>query len=64
MVGWPDSNTGSSTPRVEASGEQSEVRCLLEDREGNLWMGGSHGLMRLRDDVFRVYGKEEGPAER
>ncbi len=51
---------GQFHTRVEASGEQSEVRCLLEDRERNLWMGGSPGLMRLRDDVFRVYGKEEG----
>ncbi len=32
---------GQFHTRVEASGEQSEVRCLLEDRERNLWMGGS-----------------------
>lgn len=28
------------------------VRCILEDREGNLWVGTSHGLDRIRDTPF------------
>ena len=36
------------------------VRCVFEDREGNLWVGANSGLNRLRDDVFTVYGKSEG----
>jgi hypothetical protein len=36
------------------------VRILFEDREGDLWVGGNHGLTRLRDDAFTVYGKPEG----
>src|SRR5207237_10611785 len=41
-------------------GEPESVRCLFEDREGNLWVGSSNGLTRYRDDVFSVYGKPEG----
>ncbi len=36
------------------------VRCIFEDREVNLWIGSSVGLIRFRDDVFTVYGKPEG----
>src|SRR5262249_36879188 len=40
------------------------VRCLLEDREGDLWVGANSGLMRFRDTRFMVYGKSEGlPAD-
>jgi len=34
--------------------------CLFEDREGNLWAGGSHGLTRFRDDSFTVFGRTRG----
>ena len=47
--------------RMLAEGdEQSGVRCLFEDREGNLWVGTNRGLLRFRDDVFTVFGKQEG----
>ena len=36
------------------------VRCLFEDREGDLWVGSNSGLSRYRDDIFTVYGKSEG----
>src|SRR5262249_17735699 len=36
------------------------IRCLFEDREGNLWVGSNGGLTRYRDDIFTVYGKPEG----
>jgi signal transduction histidine kinase/ligand-binding sensor domain-containing protein len=36
------------------------VRSLFEDRDGNLWVGTNHGLLRFRDDVFTVFGKDEG----
>lgn len=39
---------------------QDGVRCLFEDRDGNLWVGSNRGLLRFRDDVFTVFGKDEG----
>ena len=36
------------------------MRCLFEDREGDLWVGSNNGLTQFRDDVFTVYGKSEG----
>jgi ligand-binding sensor domain-containing protein len=49
---------------VTSSGEggfpREMVRCVFEDREGDLWVGSNSGLNRLRDDVFTVYGKSEG----
>ena len=36
------------------------MRCLFEDREGDLWVGSNSGLSRFRDDMFTVYGKSEG----
>jgi signal transduction histidine kinase/ligand-binding sensor domain-containing protein len=38
------------------------VRSLFEDRDGNLWVGSNHGLLRFRDDVFTVFGRDEGLA--
>lgn len=47
--------------RILAEGpSQDGVRCLFEDRDGNLWVGSNRGLLRLRDDVFTVFGKDEG----
>ncbi len=31
------------------------VRAIFEDREGNLWLGGTEGLMQLRDAAFLSY---------
>jgi signal transduction histidine kinase/ligand-binding sensor domain-containing protein len=39
---------------------QDGVRCVFEDRDGNLWVGSNRGLLRLRDNVFTVFGKDEG----
>ncbi len=36
------------------------VRCIFEDREGNLWVGSDNGLTRYRDDLFTTLGKSEG----
>src|SRR5207248_856550 len=37
------------------------VRCLFEDREGNLWAGFDRGgLVRLRERQFQVLGTREG----
>jgi len=42
-------------------GGDDTVRCLLGDREGNLWIGQqNNGLTRFRDDLFTVYGRSEG----
>lgn len=37
------------------------VRCLFEDREGNIWAGvEARGLVRIRRALFASYGKREG----
>lgn len=36
------------------------VRAIFEDREGNLWFGGTHGLMQLRDAPFLSYPQLAG----
>jgi PAS domain S-box-containing protein len=42
-------------------GELPKVRSLLEDREGNLWVGMiGMGLLRLRPAPLTAYGKDEG----
>ena len=63
---WVATNSGlarleGSRFRILAEGtSQDGVRCLFEDRDGNLWVGANRGLLRLRDDVFTVFGKDEG----
>lgn len=34
--------------------------CIFEDREGNLWVGSTKGLSRFKDNLFTVYGTNEG----
>ncbi len=36
------------------------VTAVFEDREGNLWTGGTSGIERLRDSVFVTYSLAEG----
>ena len=63
-----DSNLWISTPaelaRVDSNGVATQaaagsapgtVRAIFEDREGNLWFGGTRGLMQLRDAPFLAY---------
>ena len=63
-----DSNLWISTPtgiaRMDAHGSAiqdavgsvpGEVHAIFEDREGNLWFGGTKGLMQLRDAPFLAY---------
>ncbi|HEX5226731.1 MAG TPA: two-component regulator propeller domain-containing protein [Bryobacteraceae bacterium] len=63
---WVATNSGlarleGSRFRILTEGtSQDGVRCVFEDRDGNLWVGANRGLLRLRDDVFTVFGKDEG----
>lgn len=36
------------------------VWVLIEDREGNIWAGGSGGLSRISDVAVQVFGRSEG----
>ena len=51
---WPPYSCGSA---IEATtpGAPGTVRAIYEDREGNLWFGGTQGLMQLRDTPFLTY---------
>jgi ligand-binding sensor domain-containing protein/signal transduction histidine kinase len=41
--------------------DRGSIVSLLEDAEGNLWLGmGAHGLHRLKDAPFTPYGPPEG----
>jgi signal transduction histidine kinase/streptogramin lyase len=42
------------------NGETIEVNTLLNDRQGNLWVGTSHGLYRIRGTDVDHYGAAEG----
>ena len=36
------------------------VEAVFEDRDGNLWIGSTRGLERIRDGVFTTYTATEG----
>jgi hypothetical protein len=44
-----------ATVQETAGGVPGEVHAIFEDREGDLWLGGTQGLMQLRDSPFLVY---------
>jgi ligand-binding sensor domain-containing protein/signal transduction histidine kinase len=68
-----DSNLWVSTPRgvarVDSKGAMGPptrniglgpIHAMFEDREGNLWFGGTHGLVQLRDSPFLTYPGVDG----
>ena len=36
------------------------VNCIMEDREGNIWVGAKDGLHQLRRQAFSTYTKKNG----
>ena len=38
----------------------ANVTCLLEDREGNLWVGATVGLFRLEPKLLKVHSRRDG----
>ncbi|WP_242617928.1 two-component regulator propeller domain-containing protein [Edaphobacter modestus] len=44
-------------------GDSGPVTALFEDREGNLWVGRSNGIERLRSSLFATYPVEDGRSE-
>ena len=70
-----DSNVWVATPsgisRIDPNGAASalvqhhgagRVQAIFEDREGNLWLGGTDGLVQFRDPPFLSYGGLNGGA--
>jgi signal transduction histidine kinase len=47
-------------PSADSPRGATTVRSMLEDREGNLWMGRNSGLERVSDAEFITYGRPEG----
>jgi signal transduction histidine kinase/ligand-binding sensor domain-containing protein len=55
--------TASIEPR-DRHPRGGDVTAVFEDREGNLWIGTTRGLERLRDAAFTTYATTEGtPAD-
>ncbi len=50
----------SETIRAENPERAWQVDSLLRGQDGSLWVGGSQGLMRLRDTPFGAFGKSQG----
>ena len=48
------SSTGS-TAQAAVGGLPGAIHAIFEDREGNIWLGGTKGLMQLRDASFLSY---------
>jgi PAS domain S-box-containing protein len=44
-------------------GDSGPATALFEDREGNLWVGRSNGIERLRSSLFATYPVEDGRSE-
>jgi signal transduction histidine kinase/streptogramin lyase len=54
-------NSQGMSSLQESDGVTHEaVTAVFEDREGNLWIGGSDGIERLRDSAFVTYSGPEG----
>src|SRR5690606_38885877 len=52
---------GRFVPEVTSTGEALDlVHALMEDREGNLWVGGKDGLHRVRPLPFTTYTRRHG----
>jgi diguanylate cyclase (GGDEF)-like protein len=55
---------GRSEPiRAENTDHAWQVSALLRDHDGSIWVGGSQGLLRLRNTPFGAFGKEQGLSE-
>lgn len=57
---------GVALPRLtRADGLPADhIRALLEDPDGTLWIGTTHGLARRQGDTLRVFGRADGlPAD-
>lgn len=53
---------GTPQPRLTRAGglPADHVRALLEDPDGTLWVGTTHGLARRRDGELRLFGSAQG----
>jgi signal transduction histidine kinase/ligand-binding sensor domain-containing protein len=55
---------GAMRRYAQEDGLLGDVTTLFEDRDGNLWIGTSGGLERLRDAVFTTFSSAQGfPSE-
>jgi signal transduction histidine kinase/ligand-binding sensor domain-containing protein len=51
---------GTASSYRQEQGLTGDVTSLFEDRDGNLWIGTSMGLERIRDAVFTSYSVAQG----
>ena len=54
-AGLASMDSGGSTVKAASGTTIGTVQSIFEDREGNLWFGGTEGLMQLRDAPFMTY---------
>lgn len=66
LLYWVSSNAQTSSfiqYGVEQGLIQSQVQTIVQDNEGNLWIGTTAGLSKYNGKSFEAYGKENGLAE-
>jgi ligand-binding sensor domain-containing protein/signal transduction histidine kinase len=61
---WRYSEAGAESIQLDLRGAEKAIACLLEDLEGNVWIGAEEGLFRLRPALIRAVTREHGlPAD-
>lgn len=57
---WRFSETGAQRIRFSASGAEKRITCMLQDIEGQVWVGAQQGLFQLRPRLIRAVTTEQG----
>jgi ligand-binding sensor domain-containing protein/signal transduction histidine kinase len=54
-------NAERTVVKIPGTSANLDVRCFMEDHDGNLWVGTSEdGLYRIKDGTFTHFGKRDG----
>lgn len=57
---WRYSELGAQPIKLNESGAEKRITCMLEDIEGQIWVGAVQGLFQLRPRLIRAVTTERG----